>query len=74
MEVVAEGESPLAPGEDGVATHAEDDVHRPDQVWPALLHQHDLANGEAGSGDRPSNCLGQPEGGEALVLDDDEEL
>jgi hypothetical protein len=31
-EAVTEGESPLAPGEDGVASHAEDDVHRPDQL------------------------------------------
>jgi hypothetical protein len=32
IEVVAEGESPPAPGEDGVAAHAEDDVYRLDQL------------------------------------------
>jgi hypothetical protein len=66
VEVVAEGESPLVPREDGVAT--ENDVHRLDQFWPTLLHQHDLADAEAGSGEHPS------EGDEAPILDDDEEL
>jgi hypothetical protein len=73
-EAVTEGRNPLAPSEDGVATCTEDDVHGPDQLWPALLHQHDLANGEAGDGDRPLDYIGQPEGGQALVLDDNEEL
>jgi hypothetical protein len=36
VEMVAKGEGPLAPEEDGV--HAEDDVHRPDQLCPTLLH------------------------------------
>jgi hypothetical protein len=30
--VVAEGESPAAPGEDGVAARSEDDVHRPEEI------------------------------------------
>jgi hypothetical protein len=30
VEMVAEGESPPVPGEDGI--HVEDDVHRPDQL------------------------------------------
>jgi hypothetical protein len=29
-EVVAKGESPLVPGEDGTVAGAKDDVHRPD--------------------------------------------
>jgi hypothetical protein len=45
--VVAEGESPPVPEEDGTAAHAEDDIHMLDQLWPALLHQRDLIDGEA---------------------------
>jgi hypothetical protein len=74
VEVMTEGESPPTPGEDGIAAHTEDDVYRLDQLWPALLHQHELANGEAESRDRPPDRIGQAEGGEALVLDGDEEL
>jgi hypothetical protein len=48
---VAEGESPLAPGEDGIAARSKDNVNRPNQLWPALLHQHNLSNGEAGGVD-----------------------
>jgi hypothetical protein len=46
----------------------------PDQLWPALLHQYDLTDGEAWGGEHPPDCLRQAEGGEALVLDDDKEL
>jgi hypothetical protein len=73
-EAVTEGESPLVPGEDGVAARTEDDVYRPDQLWPALLHQHDLSNGEARGGDCPLDYIGQSEGGESPVLEVDEEL
>jgi hypothetical protein len=34
---MAEGESPPVSGEDGVAARSEDDVHRPEELWPALL-------------------------------------
>jgi hypothetical protein len=71
---VAEGESPPAPGEDGAAAHAKDDVHRLDQLWPALLHQRDLADGEAWGREHPLFHLRQAKGGEALVLDDDKQL
>jgi hypothetical protein len=37
VETVTEGESPPAPGEDGIAARPEDDVNRSDQLWPALL-------------------------------------
>jgi hypothetical protein len=47
VEVVAEDESPPAPGEDGVAAHTEIDIHRLDQRWPALLYQHNLTDREA---------------------------
>jgi hypothetical protein len=71
-EVVAEGKSPPAPGEDGVAV--ENDVHRPDQFWPVLLHQHNLADAKAGSREHPLYRIRKPEGDEAPILDDDEEL
>jgi hypothetical protein len=74
VEAVTEGEGPPTPGEDGVAARAEDDVHRLDLLWPSLLHQYNLSNREAGGGDRPPDYFRQPEGGEAAVLDDDEEL
>jgi hypothetical protein len=73
-EAVTEGESPLAPGEDGIAAHAENDINRPDPLWPALLHQHDLSNREVGGRDCPTDYIGQPEGGEASILDNNEEL
>jgi hypothetical protein len=73
-EMVAESKSPLAPGEDGSAMCAEDDVHGPDQLRPALLHQHNLANSEAWGREHPPDCLGQMEGGEAPSLDVDKEL
>jgi hypothetical protein len=57
-EVMAEGESPLAFGEDGVAARSEDDVHRPEELWPALLHQHDLTRGSVGGADHPPDCVG----------------
>jgi hypothetical protein len=47
-EAVAEGKGPPAPGEDGVAACSEDDVNRPEELWPALLHQRDLSEGSAG--------------------------
>jgi hypothetical protein len=62
------------PGEDGVAARSEDDVNRPEGLWPARLHQHDLSRGSAGGVDYPPDCVGQPEGFEAPGVDDDEEL
>jgi hypothetical protein len=73
VEVVAKGKSPPTLREDGVAAHTEDDVHMLDQLWPALLDQHDLTNGEAGSREHPLDRLRQPKGGEAPILDDDKE-
>jgi hypothetical protein len=73
-EAVAEGESPPVSREDGIAAHSKDDVHRPKELWPALLHQHDLSGGSAGGVDHPSDCVGQPEGVEAQDIDDDKEL
>jgi hypothetical protein len=73
-EAMAEGEIPPMSGEDGVAARSEDDVHRPEELWPALLHQHDLTRGSAGGVDYPPDCVGQPEGDEALGVKDDEEL
>jgi hypothetical protein len=73
-EAVAEGESPLASGEDGIAARSKDDVHRPEELWLALLHQRDLSGGSARGIDHPSDCVGQPKGVEALGIDDDEEL
>jgi hypothetical protein len=34
---MAEGEGPPAAREDGVAAPSEEDVHRPEEIWPALL-------------------------------------
>jgi hypothetical protein len=73
-EAVTEGESRPTTGEDDISARTEDDVHMPDQLWHALLHQHDLSNGEAEDGDHPPDYIGQPKGGEAPVLDNDEEL
>jgi hypothetical protein len=39
VEAVAEGEGPPAPGENGIAVRSKEDVHRPEEIWPALLHQ-----------------------------------
>jgi hypothetical protein len=39
-----------------------------------LLHQRDLSGGSTGGVDHPPDCVGQPEGVEALGVDDDEEL
>jgi hypothetical protein len=36
-EAVAEGKGPLVPEEVGIATRSEDDVNRPEELWPALL-------------------------------------
>jgi hypothetical protein len=33
---MAEGEGPPAAGEDGVAAHSKEDVHRPEEIWPLL--------------------------------------
>jgi hypothetical protein len=52
-EMVAEGEGLLAPGEDGAAANAKDDVHWPDKGQPALLHQCHLAHREAWGGEDP---------------------
>jgi hypothetical protein len=57
-EAVAEGESPLASGEDGVAARSEDDVHRPEELWLALLHQHDLTRGSTGGIDHSPDYVG----------------
>jgi hypothetical protein len=65
MEAMAEGEGPPAAGEDGVATHPEEDVHRPEEVWPALLPQGNLPGGRAGGVNHPPDDVGQPEGVEA---------
>jgi hypothetical protein len=43
MEAVVEGESPPVPREDGIAAHSEDDVHKLEEIWPALLRQRDLS-------------------------------
>jgi hypothetical protein len=32
-----EGEGPPVAGEDGVAAVSKEDVHRPEQIWPALF-------------------------------------
>jgi hypothetical protein len=74
VEAVAEGESPLAPREDGIAARSEDDVHRPEEIWPALLCQCDLFRGSAGGIDHPPDCVRQLEGVKALDIDDDEAL
>jgi hypothetical protein len=73
-EAVAEGKGPPAPGEDGIAARSEDDVNRPEELWPALLHQHDLSGRSAGGIDYPPNCVRQPEGDEALGVDGDDKL
>jgi hypothetical protein len=73
-EAMAKGKSPLAPGEDGVASRSEDDVHRLEEIWSALLRQRDLSRGSVGGVDHPLNCVGQLEGVEALDVDDDKEL
>jgi hypothetical protein len=46
----------------------------PEEIWPALLRQRDLSRGSVGGVDHPPDCVGQPEGVEALDVDDDEEL
>jgi hypothetical protein len=50
------------------------DVHRPEEIWPAMLHQHNLSGGSAGGVDRPPDCAGQPEGVEAQHVEGDEEF
>jgi hypothetical protein len=47
--MVAEGESPPAAREDGDATIPKEDVHRPEEIWPALLPQGNLPGGRAGA-------------------------
>jgi hypothetical protein len=47
-EAMAEGEGPTATGEDGTAAHPEEDVYRPEEIWPALLPQSNLPGGRAG--------------------------
>jgi hypothetical protein len=73
-ESVAEGKGPPAPGEDDIAARSKDDVNRLEELWPALLHQHDLSGGSAGGVDYPPDCVGQPEGDEAHGVNGDEEL
>jgi hypothetical protein len=58
-EAVAKGKGPLAPGEDGVAARSENDVNRPEELWPALLHQRDLSGGSAGGVDYTPDYVGQ---------------
>jgi hypothetical protein len=36
------------PGEDDIATRSKEDVHWPEEIWPALLHQRYLSGGGAG--------------------------
>jgi hypothetical protein len=55
---VAKIKGPSALGEDGSTIGAKDDVHRLDQLLPALLHQRNLANCEAQDGQDPPDCLG----------------
>jgi hypothetical protein len=71
---VAEGKGPPVPREDGVAARSEDDVNRPEELWPALLHQHDLSGGSDGCVDCPPDYVRQPEEDEALGVNDDKEL
>jgi hypothetical protein len=74
VEAMAKGEGPLAPGEDGIAARSKEDVHRPEEIWPALLHQRDLSGGSAGGVNHPPDCVGQLEGVKAQDVEDDEEL
>jgi hypothetical protein len=71
---MAEGEGPPAAGEDGIATCPEEDVHRPEEIWPTLLPQSNLPGGRARGVNHPPDCVGQSEGAEARGVDDDEEL
>jgi hypothetical protein len=74
VEAMAEGEGLPTAGEDGVAARSEEDVHRPEEIWPALLPQSNLPGGRARGVNHPPDCVGQPEGVEARSIDDDEEL
>jgi hypothetical protein len=67
-------EGPPVPGEDGIAIRSKEDVHRAEEIWPALLHQRDLSGGSAGGVDHPLDCVGQPKGVKAQDVEDDEEL
>jgi hypothetical protein len=73
-EVVAEGKGPPVPREDGISAHSKDDINRPEELWPALLHQHDLSRGSVRGVDYPLDYIGQPEGDEALGINGDEDL
>jgi hypothetical protein len=57
-EAMAEGEGPPATGEDGIAAHSEEDVRRPDEIWPALLPQSNLSGGRAGGVNHPPDRVG----------------
>jgi hypothetical protein len=61
-EAVAEGEGPLAPGKNGIAVRSKEDVHRPEEIWPVLLHQRDLSGGRAGGRRSPSELRWAAEG------------
>jgi hypothetical protein len=73
-EAMAEGEGPPVPREDGVAARSEEDVHMPEEIWPALLPQGNLPGGYAGGIDYPLDCVREPEGVEAPDVNDDKEL
>jgi hypothetical protein len=46
---MAEGKCPPAAEEDGVAAVPKEDVHRPEEIWPALFPQGNLPGGRAGA-------------------------
>jgi hypothetical protein len=73
-EAMAKGEGPPALEEDGIAVRSEENVHRPEEIWPALLHQCNLSGGSTGGVNHPPDRVGQPEGVEAQDVEDDEEL
>jgi hypothetical protein len=73
-EAMAEGEGPLAAREDGVAAIPKKDVHRLEEIWPAMLPQGNLPSGHARGVNHPLDSIGQPEGVEAWGIDDNEEL
>jgi hypothetical protein len=74
VEAMAEGEGPPAAGKDGTTARPEEDVYRPEEIWPALFPQSDLPGDRAGGVNHPLDAIEQPEGAEARGVDDDEEL
>jgi hypothetical protein len=71
---MAVGEGPLVAGQDGIAACPEEDVHRPEEIWPALLPQSNHPGGHAGGVNHPPDYVGQLEGGEAWGVDNNKEL